>query len=107
MARFGVSSKSRERKTALQLVQDLSIKVSNIDRPVSTLSGGNQQKVVVGKWINSHPALLLFDEPTRGIDILAKQQIFDLVWNLARRGLGCIIVSSGAQKSWSRSVIVF
>ncbi len=94
MARFGVSSKLRERKTALQLVQDLSIKVSNIERPVATLSGGNQQKVVVGKWINSHPRVLLFDEPTRGIDILAKQQIFDLIWNLARRGLGCIIVSS-------------
>ena len=94
MARMGVSSKSRERKTALQLIRDLSIKVSNIEQPVETLSGGNQQKVVVGKWMNSHPRIVLFDEPTRGIDIVAKQQIFELIWDLARRGLGCIFVSS-------------
>jgi ribose transport system ATP-binding protein len=94
MARHGVSSRSRERNRAMELVRDLAIKVPDIEAPVATLSGGNQQKVVVGKWLNSRPRVVLFDEPTRGIDIVAKQQIFDLVWDLARKGLACIIVSS-------------
>ena len=94
MARFGVSSRHRERETAGELVQKLAIKVADIEAPVNSLSGGNQQKVVVGKWLLAEPRVILFDEPTRGIDILAKQQIFEVMWDLSRRGLGCVFVSS-------------
>ncbi len=94
MARYGVSSQRRERTTAMELVEQLAIKVANIEAPVEALSGGNQQKVVVGKWLNAQPRVILFDEPTRGIDILAKQQIFQVMWDLSRRGLGFVFVSS-------------
>ncbi len=75
-------------------VRDLGIAVSDTDAPVSTLSGGNQQKVVVAKWLNTQPQVLLFDEPTRGIDIQAKQQIFQLIWNLSEKGISSVFVSS-------------
>jgi ribose transport system ATP-binding protein len=94
MANYGISSQSRERTTAAELVKQLSIKVADIEAPIDALSGGNQQKVVVGKWLNAKPRVILFDEPTRGIDILAKQQIFQVMWDLGRRGLGCVFVSS-------------
>jgi ABC-type sugar transport system ATPase subunit len=58
------------------------------------LSGGNQQKVVVGNWLNTRPEILLMDEPTRGIDIQAKEQIFSLVRDLARQGLAVLFISS-------------
>ena len=66
----------------------------NVEAPVATLSGGNQQKVVVGKWLNTSPRVLLLDEPTRGIDIQAKQQIFQLIWDLSKEGISTIFVSS-------------
>ena len=61
---------------------------------MTSLSGGNQQKVVVGKWLNTEPKILIFDEPSRGIDVNAKQQIFQIVWELSKRGLSSIVVSS-------------
>lgn len=94
MARHGFSSLRRERTTAAELIRQLEIKVADIEAPVEALSGGNQQKVVVGKWLNARPRVMLFDEPTRGIDLLAKQQIFQVMWDLSRRGLGCVFVSS-------------
>ena len=62
--------------------------------PVSSLSGGNQQKVVLGKWLNTHPRVMLFDEPTRGIDLHAKLQIFLLIVRLSTQGVSSIVVSS-------------
>jgi ABC-type sugar transport system ATPase subunit len=62
--------------------------------PTGTLSGGNQQKVVIGNWLNTQPDVLLMDEPTRGIDIQAKEQIFRLVRDLAARGLAVLFISS-------------
>ena len=59
-----------------------------------TLSGGNQQKVVMGKWLATAPRILLLDEPTRSIDVGAKQEIYDLVFALAREGLAIVLVSS-------------
>jgi ribose transport system ATP-binding protein len=94
MARWGVSSEARERQRAQELVQQLAIQTTNVDLPVASLSGGNQQKVVIGKWLNAEPRVVLFDEPTRGVDLVAKQQIFEVMWNMARRGLGCVFVSS-------------
>ena len=62
--------------------------------PVSSLSGGNQQKILVGNWLNTNPKVILFDEPSRGVDVHAKQQIFQMMWNLTQQGLAAIVVST-------------
>ena len=58
------------------------------------MSGGNQQKVVVGNWLNNDPKIMIYDEPTRGIDVNAKQQIFEIMWNQAKQGNSSIFVST-------------
>lgn len=75
-------------------VKDLSIMIPGITSPVSSLSGGNQQKVVVGNWLNTQPEIMLYDEPSRGIDVSAKQQIFEIMWQQSREGISIIFVSS-------------
>jgi ribose transport system ATP-binding protein len=75
-------------------VEDLQIKTPSTEHPVSSLSGGNQQKVVVGNWLNIDPEIMFFDEPSRGIDINAKQQIFQIIWDQSRKGISSIMVSS-------------
>jgi ABC-type sugar transport system ATPase subunit len=90
----GLLDRRREKAVADQYIPRLAIKVANTALPVSSLSGGNQQKVVVGKWLNTHPRVMLFDEPTRGIDLQAKQHIFQIMWDLSREGISSIFVSS-------------
>ena len=75
-------------------VDELQIKIPDIEAPVSSLSGGNQQKVVVGNWLNTEPQIMLYDEPSRGIDVTAKQQIFEIMWAQAQQGVSTIFVSS-------------
>lgn len=75
-------------------ISDLSIKVANKDLPILSLSGGNQQKVVIGKGILTDPKILLLDEPTRGIDIGAKAEVMDIVHKYAEQGLSIIFISS-------------
>ncbi len=75
-------------------VDELQIKIPDIAAPVSSLSGGNQQKVVVGNWLNTEPQIMLYDEPSRGIDVNAKQQIFEIMWAQAQQGVSTIFVSS-------------
>ena len=75
-------------------VRELDIKLSSINALVSSLSGGNQQKVVVGNWLNTDPKVMLYDEPSRGIDVSSKQQIFEIMWNQARKGISTIFVST-------------
>ena len=87
-------SKKREKDYVNRQVNNLQIKVSDTENPVSSLSGGNQQKVLVGNWMNTAPKILILDEPSRGIDVNAKQQIFDIVWEQSRQGVSSIIVSS-------------
>jgi ribose transport system ATP-binding protein len=58
------------------------------------MSGGNQQKVVVGNWLNTNPKTILMDEPSRGIDVNAKQQIFSIIWEEAKKGVSFIVISS-------------
>ena len=87
-------SKKKEKGFVDCQVKGLEIKISSTEAPVSSLSGGNQQKVLVGNWINTAPKILLLDEPSRGIDVNAKQQIFDIVWEQSRNGVSSIIVSS-------------
>lgn len=90
----GLTTRSREQQVARRRIEDLDIRVSDVEYPVSSLSGGNQQKVVVGNWLNTQPNVILFDEPTRGIDVHAKQQIFQIMWELSERGISSIFVSS-------------
>ncbi len=78
---------NRHRKT-------LNIRVSRIEQPVSSLSGGNQQKVVLAKWLDFSPAVIIFDEPTRGIDIGAKTEIYSIMGELAARGTAIVMISS-------------
>jgi ABC-type sugar transport system ATPase subunit len=81
-------------KIARKQIKDLDIKIPNIDAPVSSLSGGNQQKIVIGNWLNNLPKIMIYDEPTRGIDVNAKGQIFQIMWDQSRKGISSIFVSS-------------
>lgn len=83
-----------ERRTALNFVEKLRIKVSDVSLPVASLSGGNQQKVVLSKWLNADVQVLILDEPTRGIDIGAKREIYELIHSLCEQGLAIIVISS-------------
>jgi ribose transport system ATP-binding protein len=94
IARHGFLTRARERAVAGRLVERLAIRAPDVEQPVASLSGGNQQKVVVAKWLNTDPRVILFDEPTRGIDVQAKQQIFQIMWDLGRQGISCLFVSS-------------
>ncbi len=79
-------------------IESLKIKTPHMDQIVGTLSGGNQQKVVLGKWLMMAPKILIFDEPTRGIDIGAKTEIYRLITELAEQGIAIIIISSEMQE---------
>ena len=74
--------------------KELQIKTPSLKNLASSLSGGNQQKIVVGKWLNTDPKIMLYDEPSRGIDVNAKQQIFEIMWDQARKGISSIMVST-------------
>ena len=84
----------RENQDTLDMIQQLSIKVGHHRDPARSLSGGNQQKVVLSKWLLTNPKILILDEPTRGIDILAKSEIYTLIRSLVARGICVIIISS-------------
>ena len=75
-------------------VRRLGVRCTGIEQVAATLSGGNQQKVVIGKWLATRPRVLLLDEPTRGIDVGAKQEIYELIRALAGEGLAIVMVSS-------------
>lgn len=94
VASQGLVRRKKETISAQQLVADLKIKTPTIQQHVRNLSGGNQQKVVLAKWLFRGSRVLIFDEPTRGIDVGARQEIYDLVWSLARQGKAIIFVSS-------------
>ncbi|HLQ74923.1 MAG TPA: ATP-binding cassette domain-containing protein, partial [Alloiococcus sp.] len=72
----------------------LTVKTSSRDLPVRFLSGGNQQKVVMAKWIGAGSRILILDEPTRGVDVGAKKEIYNLMMELTKRGVGILMVSS-------------
>jgi len=83
-----------ERRIAAEQVAKLAIKASSLDHKVVNLSGGNQQKVVLGKWLAMDPKLLILDEPTRGIDVGAKAEIYRHIAALADNGIAVLLVSS-------------
>jgi len=86
--------KKKERAAVSGLVKNLRIRVSSPDQPITSLSGGNQQKVVVAKGLLTTPKVLLLDEPTRGIDVGAKSEIFEIMSSLAEQGYGVLFVTS-------------
>ena len=92
--RGGYINRKMEEPYIKKPIAKLQAKVPRGDLPVSSLSGGNQQKIVVGNWLNTNPRLMIYDEPSRGIDVQAKQQIFEIMWDLSREGVSSLVVSS-------------
>jgi rhamnose transport system ATP-binding protein len=94
VSRWGLVRRSRERALAATWADRLGVKRGRLTDPVATLSGGNQQKVVLGKWLATEPAVLIVDEPTRGIDIGAKVEVHELLSELAASGIAVLMISS-------------
>jgi ribose transport system ATP-binding protein len=92
--RLGLLRPRQERRFVAGFLNRFAVKTPSIDEPIRNLSGGNQQKVVLSKWLATEPLVLLLDEPTRGIDLGAKREIYALIDELARGGLGVVVVSS-------------
>jgi len=92
--KFGVVSRKKEQEMTEKTVNDLRIRLANADVDSGSLSGGNQQKVVVGKWLARNSKVVIFDEPTRGIDVAAKVEIYNLMNELKEKGIGVLFVSS-------------
>jgi len=94
LSRFGLIQRQAEEATAEHYRDRLSIRTPSIQQPVAMLSGGNQQKVMLSKWLNTRPQVLILDEPTRGIDVGAKAEVHHIINELAAQGLGIILISS-------------
>ena len=93
-SKFGVVDRKKEKTMTDEAVKSLSIKLVSADMDAATLSGGNQQKLVVAKWLARNSRVVMFDEPTRGIDVAAKVEIYNLMNELKKQGIGVLFVSS-------------
>ena len=94
ISKFSVIDSKTEKKTAEKYKDDLRIKTPTLDQQVKNLSGGNQQKVILGKWLAANSELIIFDEPTRGIDVGAKFEIYKLMNDLVESGKTILLISS-------------
>jgi len=94
LSRLGLLTSGAERRDAGTWVDRLRVKVAQLTDPVSTLSGGNQQKLVLAKWLSTQPRVLVVDEPTRGIDVGTKAEVHRLLSKLAADGVAVLMVSS-------------
>ncbi|MDR3114202.1 MAG: sugar ABC transporter ATP-binding protein [Treponema sp.] len=94
VSKLGIIFRKLEREKAKLMIQNLKIKTPGVDQYVKNLSGGNQQKVVVGKWLMRNAKVVIFDEPTRGIDVASKIEIYHIINDLKRKGIGVMFVSS-------------
>lgn len=90
----GVVQRRREEALARPLVDTLNIRAASVDQEVNALSGGNQQKVALAKWLMTEPDVLLLDEPTRGIDVGAKTEVYELMNRLVEAGKGILLITS-------------
>lgn len=93
-SRAGFVDRSGQRRRAREVAERLDIRMSGIDQPAATLSGGNQQKVVIGKWLSARNTVLVLDEPTRGVDVGAKVEIYELMNELTAQGHALLVISS-------------
>ena len=93
-SRFGLINFSKLRSIAQEYVNTLNIRTPSLRQRVRNLSGGNQQKTVIARWLTLHPRILILDEPTRGIDVGAKAEIHALMSKLAQQGVGILMISS-------------
>jgi ABC-type sugar transport system ATPase subunit/ribose/xylose/arabinose/galactoside ABC-type transport system permease subunit len=94
LAFWGWLARSAEVRQAQKIVEQLAIRCRSLEQPVGTLSGGNQQKVVLGRWLGREPAVLVLDEPTRGVDVGAREEIYALVRRLSAAGRAVVFISS-------------
>ena len=93
-SRLKLVSRKRERALAEEFTNELQVKAGSLDLPVGTLSGGNQQKVVLAKWLATNPRVLILDEPTRGIDVGTKAEVHRIISHLAAQGIAIVLISS-------------
>jgi galactofuranose transport system ATP-binding protein len=107
LARTGIVDENEQAKVVEKFVQRLGIKCASVDQPIRELSGGNQQKVLLARWLCLNPRLLILDEPTRGIDVGAKAEIQSLIAQLAVDGLGVLMISSEMEEVVEGSDRVF
>jgi len=94
LSKIGWIQKAAQRSAADEYMESISVKAPSVTQLVGNLSGGNQQKVVVAKWLMMNPKVLIVDEPTRGIDVGSKAEIYDIIKRLAKEGMAIIVVSS-------------
>ncbi len=94
VSRAGVVDQSRVATATQRIIEAMSVKAAKTSTPISNLSGGNQQKIVIGRWLHAGSSVLLLDEPTRGVDVQAKAQIYQLLRTLAEEGKAVVFVSS-------------
>jgi len=92
--KMGIINSKQVKKLSEQWIRELGIKTDGINAKMLNLSGGNQQKLVIAKWLNTNPKLLLMDEPTAGVDVVAKGEIIDLIRKFVSQNRGVIFVSS-------------
>lgn len=103
----GMLDKKKKAHIVSDLVKRLMIKVPSVESPVNTLSGGNQQKVVVGKWLATNPSILILDGPTIGIDIAARSGIYNIIKSLAKEGMAVIVISDEIEEVLENSHRIF
>jgi len=108
-SRFGLLDRGRERAAAAELVQRFGVTTDSIEKSVALLSGGNQQKVVLAKWLAAKPRVLLLHDPTRGVDVGAKAEVYRLIAELAGQGMGLLLTSSEIEETLGMSdrILVF
>jgi D-xylose transport system ATP-binding protein len=97
-SKFASINSNEEIKASMQQAKSLTIKAPNLEVKAETLSGGNQQKVVISKWLLSRPQVMIMDDPTRGIDVGAKFEIYKLMNELAEKGVAVIMISSDLEE---------
>ena len=97
-ARFGLIARTAEAEAVRRITTALTVKAASIEAPVATLSGGNQQKVVLAKWLALRPRVIVFDEPTQGVDVGAKAEIHRLIRGLAEEGTAVVMISSDMEE---------
>jgi ribose transport system ATP-binding protein len=91
--------RKKERKIAEEFKEKLSIRVADLNNLIVSLSGGNQQKAVLSKWLNAQPKIMILNNPTQGVDVGAKNEIYSLIMDLAEQGIGIIVTTGEAQEA--------